>query len=1291
MPLLQTWSELDHPGKGQVWRVHQLPNGVMAFANTAGVLFFDGSRFDAVEVPGGTVYDLAIGDQQRIYVGTGQVLGYLQPDVQRRWQFVSLPVPANAPDRGDIGRVVYAMDRAFFLSRRLLLIYSQAAGWQWRGTESIYSDLLLRDGQVLVYEKDSGWLRFNPASAAFVPAEIDALPVDPIAAGTRQPGEPWYVTDRQTIYRRDGRSWTPMVLGESPNLVDERIEALARLPSGELAVATRFGGLYQFAANGSLRRRLAPELLPGERITDLDVDAEGALWMAIDGGLARLASDNRVTRFDRALGAAQIERIRRIDGVLYLATRTGLKRLTAANRPGMPAQFETVGISRTSTWDLLATAHGTLVATGSGLSVLGDPPSATARELFRGTRVSALAAADAGWIYAINLSEVRRLRWTGRDFEMDPQSLRLAPMFDVSWQENALWISIDGGGVFRLSDLSNWPTPTVTRFSEEQGIPDGRATFGADAGGFLLFLNDRALRRNGERFVLAPEFPPELALDGLTQLPGGDAWATRDPSGLVRLKRQAGGQYLIDSRPLAHLRIPARHSHLDLDGTLWLGGDRGLVRMRAPPDAGELSAVPQLRVSTAQGEPLAAGAALRGSTVSLDIPATARDLRVQASLPSYRSDTAPRWQYRSGGGHWLESSSDEFGWAASPGISAIEIRAVDSLGRASVSGVLRLHTQAFWHETAWARAVMLALLALLLSLTAWGYARWRTGQLERERARLEALVDERTQDMRRQAEEIRLLSDARTRFFANVSHEFRTPLTLILGPLGDAVGGRFGELSQGLAAALDTARANGKRLLRLVGELLDLSRLAAGRFDLHVSEHDLAEQMRRELAAFESQAQAREIDLQGEGLADPLLLHYDADQMERMVSNLLSNALKFTPRGGQVRLRLVPAAEEVGIEVEDNGPGVALSDQARVFERFYQGATPASLDAPGTGIGLSLVRELIELHQGRAELHSEPGQGSCFVLWFKRGDAHFSSEQMITAESMEFDNALQTPEWDPSGYGASAAADETLVSTSRPTLLVVDDHAELRRYVADRLGDAYEVITASDGEEALEQIAEALPDIVISDVMMPGVDGLTLARALRRDPDTAGVPLILLSARAQKRDVVAGLEAGADDYLSKPFDTSELIARIEAQLDTRRRLRQKLARELADQAAMAPSRDSDQVLVSFESATQRFAERLQRTLDEHIGEPGFGVGELADALHLDRATLFRRIKTSHQCTPSELLREQRLQRAQSLLEQQRGSVSEIAYACGYDNLSYFSQAFRKRFGLAPSALLASGS
>lgn len=333
MPPLRTWSD-DIAGR-QNWQVRQLPNGLMAFANQQGVLLFDGERFEQAEVPGGIVYDFAVGPRQRIYAATGRALGYLQPDALRRWEYVALPLPADAPPPGDIGRVVLAHGHAFFLSRSLLLSHHPARGWRWRPAHTFYAELRLRDERLLLYEDGSGWLQYDPAREEFIPAGETGLPASGLATTSEQAGDPWYASDRRALYRRQDGRWERFEVAAPAGWMDDRIESLARLPNGDLAVGTRFGGLYQFTAGGALVRRLATALLPGERISDIETDAEGALWLAIDGGIARLEPDNTLTRFGREQGAARVERIRRIDGELYIATRQGLRRLVPGAAPGL--------------------------------------------------------------------------------------------------------------------------------------------------------------------------------------------------------------------------------------------------------------------------------------------------------------------------------------------------------------------------------------------------------------------------------------------------------------------------------------------------------------------------------------------------------------------------------------------------------------------------------------------------------------------------------------------------------------------------------------------------------------------------------------------------------------------------------------------------------------------------------------------------------------------------------------------------------------------------------------------
>lgn len=975
MPVLQRFEVSEYTESSQVWRALQARDGTLVFAAHTGLLRYDGERFEFLGGPGGAVYDLAEGADGRLYLGTGQALGYLAADTQRQWQWHPYTLPKDAPAYGDIGRIVEFAGQVFFLSRSHVLIEAQGV-WRWLGSSQGYSELQLRDGQLWLYENGAGLKQYDRERGDFLAAASNGLPDSGIALFSRG-AEPWTASDRAGLYQRvDGR-WQPLALAAAlaQSLREDRIESLARLDNGDLAIGTRFGGYYQLRSDGSLRRRLASAYLPGTRITDIQLDRAGGLWLTLDGGIARLEPDNAVTRYGRAQGVSQVERLLRHQGRLYAATRQGLKRLQAATLPGEPARFVDDRVQRNSTWSLLPTGAGLLVGTGNGLVLLPDDPAQPAQELFRKARVSALAAAD-GWIYAVVANEIWRLRKVDGRFEVDPASVRLLPMFDLAVDGEALYTSIDGGGVYRIDRLAQWPSPRVTRYGDEEGIPAGRATFAWDGAG-LIVMADGVRRLGGERFTLDPRFPEGLALTAITASLGGRSWAV-DEQRLYALSSAQDGRLQIADTPLQRFRHPARHLYLESDGTLWLGDDSGLMRVQGAPRPDAPAAAALLQQVRGIDGTLYAGSATAAAQLAL--PAAARELQIRVALPDYQSEWRPSWRYRVDGGEFQHTGSAEFSVSGlHAGAQQIDAEALAPDGR--VLGRLTLPVQIgyYAHETPLLRVTALLALALLIAGSAIAYARLRTRKLQAERARLEALVAERTLDIRRQAAEIQALSEARTRFFAHVSHEFRTPLTLILGPLTDALGGRFGALAPALASALGTARQSSQRLLKLVSELLDLSRLAAGRFDLHVGEHDLCDQLRRELGAFAGQAGSRQIELIGEGLADPLLLWYDRDQMERMVSNLLANALKFTPAGGRVVLRLVPTASEVGIEIEDNGPGIAEAEQARIFERFYQGSAQAPPDAPGTGIGLALVRELMELHHGRVDLISAPGQGACFV------------------------------------------------------------------------------------------------------------------------------------------------------------------------------------------------------------------------------------------------------------------------------------------------------------------------
>ncbi|HEX5445475.1 MAG TPA: ATP-binding protein [Pirellulales bacterium] len=413
----------------------------------------------------------------------------------------------------------------------------------------------------------------------------------------------------------------------------------------------------------------------------------------------------------------------------------------------------------------------------------------------------------------------------------------------------------------------------------------------------------------------------------------------------------------------------------------------------------------------------------------------------------------------------------------------------------------------------------------------------RTRQLSKKKRELQS-------SLRQLQEHDRL----KTQFFSNVSHELRTPLTMILAPLEDLLGKRGPQLPKDAAYMLDVALVNGRRLLDLINRLLEFSKLEAGHARLNVAPVDLRELVDELATSARPLAEQRQIELRVEHASALPVIGADADKMDSVVTNLLSNALKFTPPGGIVEIKSRHEGGRIYVSVRDSGIGIAPEDHARVFERFVQIDGSTARRYSGTGLGLSLVKELVELHGGEIRLDSEAGKGAMFTFWVPVTEP--PSEQVRQASSMarttRFADLVVCEPGAPAADEAPPAA-----PTGAPTVLVVDDTPEMRRLLAGVLSDQYTVVTAEDGEQGCALAEEIMPDLIISDVMMPVTDGYEFCRRVKQNPVMARIPFVLLTAKADRTMKIEGLEIGADDYLVKPFDAEELRARVRSLLRLR--------------------------------------------------------------------------------------------------------------------------------------------
>jgi DNA-binding response OmpR family regulator/nitrogen-specific signal transduction histidine kinase len=529
-----------------------------------------------------------------------------------------------------------------------------------------------------------------------------------------------------------------------------------------------------------------------------------------------------------------------------------------------------------------------------------------------------------------------------------------------------------------------------------------------------------------------------------------------------------------------------------------------------------------------------------------------------------------------------------------------------------------------------------------------------------------------------QVERVAEVDRLKSRFFANISHEFRTPLTLILGPAEQALASTQEPSTR---QKLHLIKNNTERLHSLVNQLLDLSRLESGTMKLQVSSNDIVEFLRRTVMSFESWAERKRINLDFHSERDTLAGYFDREKLEKIVNNLMSNALKFTVEGGRVNAQLTllsllsskrarsEAGEMLRIAISDTGPGIAPEHLPYIFDRFYR--VDETHRTEGTGIGLALTKELVELHHGSIAVESTQDKGSVFTVTLPIQRSAYAPDE-ITESASRIDDHKYGESEGPSGEpgpvpGATPAG-------GKPIVLVVEDNADLRAYIREYLLTEYAVCEAGHGKEGYVRALDLVPDLVISDVMMPEMDGMELCRALKKDLRTSHVPVILLTARAGTDSKIEGLEVGADDYVTKPFDSKELLARVRNLIEQRRQLKARFSAGVV----LKPGE------VAVSSLDDALLKRVMTAIEERMSDESLDAEAIAREVALSRRHLDRKLIGLTNLSTAEVIRYLRLQRARELLEKNAATVAEIAFQVGFGDPSYFSSCFHERFGILPS-------
>ncbi|MBR5069875.1 MAG: substrate-binding domain-containing protein [Bacteroidales bacterium] len=609
---------------------------------------------------------------------------------------------------------------------------------------------------------------------------------------------------------------------------------------------------------------------------------------------------------------------------------------------------------------------------------------------------------------------------------------------------------------------------------------------------------------------------------------------------------------------------------------------------------------------------------------------------------------------------------------------------------------LRNRLDEYWRQHSLEKALrntlgILLLLALGLMLTLYLFYR-NSRRTSRSLARQRATLKEQRDQLLTLTRELEEANNAKMNFFTNVSHDFRTPLTLISAPI-EKLSQDTNLQDAGTRQLLQLAQKNIGVLRRLVNQILDFRKTESGKMTLDLQPIDLNASLSTWTDSFQTLADKRKINLfyltSGRGFKTMA----DEAKLERIFYNIMGNAFKFTPDGGDISVSLAHTGDNYIIRIGDSGPGIAEEDLQKIFDSYYQADT---LHYEGTGLGLALAKNFVTLHGGTIQAQNQPTGTGCIFTISLPARAIENSQSSLNTPSIP-----STPI--PSSDLETLETQEDLTTSDdepKPIALIIDDNADIRLYLRTLLAEKYRTLSAANGEEGLRKAQAAVPDVIICDVMMPVMDGLECCRRLKTMPATSHIPVLMLTACSMDEQRVRGLEEGADAYIAKPFSNAVLLAQMDSLIRNRARVIESAVPTVASKTTkrsttpaveksvptnitVASTTDEEPASPRLSKYDEEFLEKLHQLIQQHLSDEGYSIELLSSDICLSRTQLFRKCKALTGTSPVELLRNTRLQAAQQLLAEGKGSVAEVAYSVGFADASYFTRCYKAYFGTTP--------
>ncbi|MEM6724349.1 MAG: ATP-binding protein, partial [Bacteroidota bacterium] len=851
-----------------------------------------------------------------------------------------------------------------------------------------------------------------------------------------------------------------------------------------------------------------------------------------------------------------------------------------------------------------------------------------------------------------------------------------------------LWMGAFGGGILKYEPNKNTnpEQANFTLYTQQEGLASNLITsIYEDSRGHIWFGTADAgvMRYDGTHFET---FGPANGLSdddvwSINQDANGTLWLAVDAC-LNRVDFDDAGQLLsvtpfCEFDGLSDVEFFANATLLDANGNMWWGTAEDVVhipsaKLRVSDQVpvvlmDELvlndQSIPfmQLDQTSATG-PLRrirfdSVPAFHNYPVNPKLPYTFNDLTFRFLVTQVPNPEQARFSFQLEGvsNNWsLPSTENKYAINnLAPGRYTFRVKAVGQNNKWSAPITYSFTILPPWWLTIWA---WIGYLFLFVSLLGMLYRFFLNRQLEKA-----------------EAKRVKELNNLKTQLYTNITHEFRTPLTVIMG-MNDSI--------KGNEKAKQLIQRNSQNLLRLINQLLDLSKVDAGQLEVDLIQGNIVHYIQYLTESFYSMAKEREVQLTFYSEEEEIWMDHDEVKIQHIIYNLLSNALKFTEPGGKVILHLKTiilsslkgdgkqaSAPFLLMNVKDTGTGIPEAQLPHIFDRFYQVDQTSTRKGEGTGIGLALTKELIDLIGGTISAESQVGKGTTFRVHLPITQNAPSTKDLLSSisrkEAPKINQETTTPILEENGWKAPFTNTE---------VLIIEDNQDVATYIQSILPKEYRSHHTKNGLVGIEKAFELIPDIVISDVMMPEKDGFEVCESLKKDPRTSHIPVILLTARATAKDRIQGLQYGADAYLTKPFDKQELLVRLQQLAENRKRIQQ----HILEQLKAVPSEGSKAL-----DSEQQFIKELKELVTQSISDTEFGVPQLAEAVKLSHTQLYRKLKALTDQTPSQFIKTIRMNRAVNLLEHSQLNISEIADAIGFTDPNYFSRAFQQTYGLSP--------